>query len=113
MIIPITLFLAFCTTRKKKTANTEKKFDFIKIFPWFVLGFIAAAFMNTFIVFPEWLKTSMVYSGKFAIVMAMAAIGLKTNLAKLIKSGRKSILLGLICWIVLSVTSLAVQYLIL
>jgi uncharacterized membrane protein YadS len=43
------------------------------------------------------------------IVMAMAAIGLNTSLVKLLKNGKKPILLGLICWAVLSVTSLLVQ----
>jgi uncharacterized membrane protein YadS len=48
--------------------------------------------------------------GKFVIVMAMAAIGLNTDLKKLVKKGGKPILLGLCCWAVLSVTSLAVQH---
>ena len=40
----------------------------------------------------------------------MASIGLNTNLIKLIKSGAKPILLGFICWVVLALTSLTVQY---
>jgi uncharacterized membrane protein YadS len=48
-------------------------------------------------------------AGKFVIVMAMAAIGLKTNDVKLVKSGGKPILLGFICWVVLSLTSFGVQ----
>ena len=45
--------------------------------------------------------------------MAMASIGLNTNLIKLVKSGAKPIVLGLICWIVLSLTSLGLLYFIL
>ena len=45
------------------------------------------------------------------IVMAMAAIGLNTNIIKLVKNGFKPILLGFLCWISVSVMSLAVQYL--
>ena len=40
----------------------------------------------------------------------MASIGLNTNLVKLVKNGAKPILLGFICWVVLAVTSLVVQY---
>lgn len=36
---------------------------------------------------------------KFFIIMAMAAIGLNSNVIKLIKSGGKPLLLGASCWI--------------
>ena len=45
--------------------------------------------------------------------MAMAAIGLNTNIVKLVKNGGKPILMGLICWFALAITSLIVQYTIL
>ena len=45
------------------------------------------------------------------IAMAMAAIGLNPNLVKLIKTGGKPILLGLICWFCIAVVSLAMQHL--
>jgi uncharacterized membrane protein YadS len=45
--------------------------------------------------------------------MAMSAIGLNTNLVKLVKNGLQPILLGLCCWAILSVTSLLVQFLLL
>jgi len=39
---------------------------------------------------------------KFFIIMAMAAIGTNTNLVTLVKTGMKPILLGLCCWIGIS-----------
>jgi uncharacterized membrane protein YadS len=42
----------------------------------------------------------------------MAAIGLNTNLKKLIANGIKPIVLGLSCWFVVSIVSLIVQKLI-
>ena len=47
---------------------------------------------------------------RFFIVMAMAAIGLNTDLVKLVKSGAKPILMGLICWICIAAASLAMQH---
>lgn len=47
---------------------------------------------------------------KFFIVMAMAAIGLNTDLVKLVRSGAKPILMGLICWICIAAVSLAMQH---
>lgn len=112
MIVPVTLVLAVYTSRKDKGKQTGS-YSIIKIFPWFVLGFVAASVINTFVSLPAGMGSFLSQVGKFVIVMAMAAIGLNTNLVKLIKNGRKPILLGAICWVVLAVTSLAVQHLIL
>lgn len=112
MIVPVTLVLAIYTSRKEKGKQTGH-YSIAKIFPWFVLGFVAASVINTFIPLPAGMSTFLSQAGKFVIVMAMAAIGLNTNLVKLIKNGGKPILLGAICWVVLALTSLAVQHLIL
>jgi len=111
MIVPVTLILAFYTSKKSTTKN-KGEYSIVKIFPWFVIGFIAASIINTFLPFSSGLSSFLAKTGKFVIVMAMASIGLNTNIVKLIKSGLKPILLGLICWIVLSFTSLCVQYII-
>lgn len=46
---------------------------------------------------------------KFFIVMAMGAIGLNTDIVKLIKTGGKPILLGTFCWIGIIAVSLVMQ----
>lgn len=112
MIVPVTLVLAIYTSRKEK-GKQAGSYNIAKIFPWFVLGFVAASVINTFIPLPAGMSTFLSQAGKFVIVMAMAAIGLNTNLVKLIKNGGKPILLGAVCWVVLALTSLAVQHLIL
>ena len=48
---------------------------------------------------------------KFFIIMAMAAIGLNTDIVKLVKSGAKPIFMGLCCWIAIAAVSLGVQHL--
>ena len=47
--------------------------------------------------------------GKFMITLAMAAIGLNTNVVKLVRSGWKPILMGLVCWIAIAAVSIGVQ----
>jgi len=114
MIVPVTLVLAIYTSRKEAGSNTSGKsksgYSIAKIFPWFVLGFVAASVINTFIPMPHGVDSFLAQTGKFVIVMAMASIGLNTNVVKLVKSGAKPILLGFICWVVLSLTSLVVQF---
>lgn len=109
MIVPITLVLAVYTARKsKKTAETAS-FRFSKVFPWFVIGFIAAAVINTFTGLPADVSHRLAALGKFIIIMAMSAIGLNTHLKKLVTHGAKSILLGLCCWFAVAGVSLLVQ----
>lgn len=108
MIVPVTLFLAIYTS--KKSTKEQTNYNIIKIFPWFVLGFVATSIINTFFPIGNGITHFLSQTGKFMIVMAMASIGLNTNIVKLVKSGTKPILLGFICWIVLALTSLIVQY---
>lgn len=95
MIIPITLVLAVLTSRKN-TQGVQVKIA--KVFPWFVLGFLAASVISTLNIMPGGTEKLLAQLGKFLIVMAMAAIGLNTNLKQLISNGSKPILLGLSCW---------------
>lgn len=108
-IVPITLILAILTS--KKNAGKNANYSIAKIFPWFVLGFLGASILNTFLPISGEVTHFLAQTGKFMIVMAMAAIGLNTNIIKLIKNGTKPIFLGFLCWISISVVSLAVQYL--
>jgi len=108
MIVPITLVLAVYTTRKTMSEEGSN-YSIKKIFPWFVIGFVFTAILNTFLPLPEGLPETLVSIGKFMIVMAMTAIGLNTNLKKLLTNGLKPIGLGLCCWFVVAVVSLIVQ----
>ena len=47
---------------------------------------------------------------KFFIIMAMAAIGLNSNVVKLVKSGSKPLLLGFCCWAGITAVSLLMQH---
>lgn len=111
MIVPITLILALYEAYKAKkqpTIGVEERFSFVKIFPWFVIGFVFTALFNTFFSI-QIFSAAMVTLGKFMIVMAMVAIGLNTNLKKLITNGFKPIFLGVCCWLAVASVSLYVQ----
>lgn len=113
-IIPITLVLAFMRTKREKD-KTDTKPDLKKIFPFFILFFILASVITTVAtmlgISPEIFSIFKKLS-KFFIVMAMAAIGLNTNIIKLVKSGGKPIFLGFCCWVSIACVSLFVQKLI-
>jgi uncharacterized integral membrane protein (TIGR00698 family) len=113
LIIPITLALSLYMARRARKLNDANssgaKFNFVKIFPWFVIGFLLAALVNSFGILPSAVPPVLSQCGKFMIVMAMAAIGLSTDVRNLITSGWKPIILGLSCWVAVAVVSLLVQ----
>ena len=111
-IIPITLFLSYWQSRQQDNNQGVK---LKKIFPVFILYFILASLLTT--VLTSFGVSNSFFSplkqlSKFLIIMAMSAIGLKTNLVAMIKSSGKSILLGALCWIAIILTSLGMQLLI-
>jgi len=108
MIVPITLVLALYTAKKQKTGE-KGNFSFTKVFPWFVVFFIVAALIKTFLDIPASASSSLVQIGKFGIIMAMTAIGLNTNLKSLFAHGVKPLVLGSFCWLAVAIVSLIVQ----
>lgn len=113
-IIPITLALAVWRTAKAKRAggNQGSSFSLKKVFPFFILFFVLASVITTVAttagvdasVFQPFKELS-----KFFIIMAMGAIGLNTDLVKLVRTGGKPILMGLCCWVAIAVVSLGMQ----
>lgn len=119
-IIPITLVLSILRIRKEKKKNVtgQSKLSIRKIFPMFILYFILASIITTIITSfgsgtslaaVEHCFTFLKQLSKFLIVMAMSAIGLNTNMIKLIKNGGKPILMGFCCWIAIATVSLLLQ----
>lgn len=131
-IIPITLVLGIVMARKEgadglavsdPAANAAAAptgarllggFSLKRAFPTFILLFLAASVITTVAVAAG--ADAAAFAplkalSKFFIVMAMAAIGLNTDLVKLVRSGAKPILMGLICWICIAAASLGMQHL--
>lgn len=109
-IIPITLVLAFVRTKKEKTEGKSVKLS--KIFPFFILYFILASVITTIAVslgVPSSFFSPIKTLSKFFIVLAMAAIGLNTNIVKLVKTGGKPIIMGFCCWVGITLVSLLMQ----
>lgn len=119
-IIPITLVLSFIRMKKEKSSTDEKKKVSLKnVFPMFILYFVLASVITTIatsictgqaLEFANQIFSILKQLSKFFIIMAMAAIGLNTNIVKLIKTGGKPILLGFICWISITAVSIGMQY---
>lgn len=114
-IIPITLVLALVRAKKaQKEGTSANGFSLKRAFPMFILYFVIAALITTLCVnmgVSEAVFSPLKELSKFFIIMAMAAIGLNSNIIQLIKSGGKPILLGGCCWIGITLVSLLMQHL--
>ena len=115
-IIPITLVLALYQARAKNNGGEKNKagsFSFRRAFPMFILYFVIAAIITTVCIHfgvPAAAFAPLKELSKFMIIMAMAAIGLNSNVVKLIKSGGKPIVLGACCWVGITIVSLLMQH---
>lgn len=114
-IIPITLVLAIWRTAKVKRAGgaQENGFSLKKVFPFFIIFFVLASVITTAAT-SAGVAASAFQSfkelSKFFIIMAMGAIGLNTDLVKLVRTGGKPIFMGLCCWLAITAVSLGMQH---
>ena len=70
MIVPIALvFAAIVSVRSKKMTSSGERFSFVKIFPWFVLGFCAMSMLNSLNIVPVQIMAMLKNTGRFMIVM--------------------------------------------
>ena len=111
LVIMIPLF-AFLYNRGQ---SKEKNYSIIKIFPYFVLGFVGMIilrnfgdlfFINTFN--NNWENSIEIIksSSKVFLTMAMAAIGLSTNLKDIRDMGYKPFIVGFIAMITVGLVSI-------
>lgn len=114
-IIPITLVLAIWRTAKVKRAGSaqENGFSLKKVFPFFIIFFVLASVITTAATSAG--VTASAFQpfkelSKFFIIMAMGAIGLNTDLVKLVRTGGKPIFMGLCCWLAITAVSLGMQH---
>ena len=113
-IIPITLGLSFIRAQKKaKEGMKGSSFSLKRTFPMFILYFVIAAIITTVCVH-NGIDAQVFHPikelSKFMIIMAMAAIGLNSNVIQLIKTGGKPIIIGASCWCGITAVSLIVQH---
>ena len=117
-IIPTVIIFALIEVHlKKKVAlaagnNTEIKthVNFLSLFPWFIVGFLALAVLNSIGFIPAAAAVIAKELSKFLMVAALAAIGLNTSFKEMSKSGIKPMLHGFIISALVVVVAIAVEY---
>ncbi len=111
-IIPIVMIFSVIANKKNASNTDIKSINFTSIFPWFIILFLVMAIINTLGFIPTELSLALSKISKFLMVMALGAIGLKTDIHKLLQSGFLPMLHGCIISTIVIIVSLGVQILI-
>lgn len=115
-IIPTVITFALISAhlkRREAGANGEAvkaAFSLTKIIPWFILGFLALAIVNSFGVIPAAVSSGMKDVSKFLMISALAAIGLNTSFKDMKKSGIRPMLHGFIISALVVIAAIAVEF---
>ena len=117
-IIPTVLTFALIQMRLKRKEAAQcgedenvikANFSFTKIFPWFILGFLAMALVASIFPIPTAIVSTTKSASKFLMVCALAAIGLNTSFKDMKKSGIRPMLHGFIISALVVVVALVVE----
>ncbi len=109
LIVPVSLFFAAVTARERRAHAAPTGRPTRVGAPIFILFFLGAGALNTLgllgSIGPHVLPTV----GQFLIVTALAGVGLSADVRAMARTGGRPVLLGLLGWICLAVTSLTLQ----
>lgn len=109
LIIPVCLgLIAWYAWRARHTG--VHRLEFARIFPWFILWFVAASALRSTGMIPEILDAPLRIGAEFLIVVALTAIGLSSDLRRMTTAGVRPVLLGLGVWMSVVLSSLYVQH---
>ena len=106
MIIPIAVVIAARESRRRAGVSLG---SVRRLFPVFLLWFVAAAALNSAGLVDARLASDLARAASLLIAVALAAIGLSTSVRDLHVRGYRPFLLGTILWAVVGVTGLLLQ----
>lgn len=112
-IIPTVLVFSFVNLRLKRKENRTaeyKKVNVLSLFPWFIVGFVTLAVVNSVGIIPSSVSAFSKDLSKFLMVAALAAIGLNTSFKDMKKSGINPMIHGFIISALVVVVALAVEF---
>lgn len=89
MLAPIVFFASMIIRGRSKNLNSSGKKP--AILPTFVVGFLVFATLNSFGLIPEFILKAMTVASKWALLISIAAVGMKTSLKTMLDVGGNAI----------------------
>lgn len=117
-IIPVVVIFSMINARLKRkealrlnqTGEITSKLNIFNILPWFIVGFIGLAIVNSFGFIPAGLSGITKEVSKFLMIAALGAIGLNTSFKEMRKSGIAPMIHGFIISALVVVVAFVVEY---
>lgn len=97
MLTPLLLSIMYVQKRKKSTYVGRREHT---TFPTFMVGFILFSLVPTFKLLPSEYIHIVSNISHYALVIAMAGIGLKISFGSILKDGKSALLLGSLVFLV-------------
>jgi uncharacterized integral membrane protein (TIGR00698 family) len=110
LLAPMILLLTYYSARRRQTGNgdhVKRPTTRAVPMPWFVLGFVAMMLFNSLDLIPQADKAYLIQATTFLLTVALAAMGLETDVGKLQAKGWSPLLVGAGSWLFISAFSLA------
>lgn len=110
LLAPMILTLGYFSTRRPpaiKSERVRRPTAQAVPMPWFVFGFVAMMLFNSLDLLPQADKAYLIQATVFLLTIAVAAMGLQTDVRKLRTKGWKPLLVGAGSWLFISLFSLA------
>lgn len=93
MLAPVVIALGLLATRRARAIGAESGSAKVPM-PWFAFGFVAMVILNSLVDVPHAAMSVIIPITTFLLTMALAAMGLETNIQKLRAKGLRPLLLG-------------------
>lgn len=94
LLVPVLLALGLWLRRRAGASGGEDRHAAKVPVPWFAVGFLALAIVNSLDVLPAEAVTAIRRIDVFALTMAMTALGVETRFAQIRKAGPRVLALG-------------------
>lgn len=107
LLAPMVIAIGFTTARGANRTSEAGKPPARPPLPWFVLGFVALVGVNSLVTIPPEARAWIVAVTTFLLSIALAAMGLETDIGKLASRGLRPALLGAFAFLFIASFSLA------
>lgn len=106
LLAPVVIVLGWLASRNASMRASASTASSRPPMPWFVLGFVAVVGLNSLITIPAADRSHIAAITTFLLSLALAAMGLETDLRKLMARGIRPALLGALAFLFIASFSL-------
>lgn len=108
LIVPVVAFYAWKSIAAHRAG--DKPVPWRAVIPWFILWFLAAAALDSVGAIPAAWHAPIQRVALFTIVVALAGVGLSSDLSRMKAAGFRPLALGAVLWVAIVLGSLAIAH---